>query len=70
MGVSSRGNTPVGDTWEVYDAEDAYRGRVVQTAGGFQALKPFANEFFSVGTFVSLETAARAVAGTSGPGRR
>jgi hypothetical protein len=61
---------PNRETWEVYDAEDAYRGRLVKRAGGFQALKPFGNEFYGVGTFPSLETAARAVVGTSGPGRR
>ncbi len=61
---------PNRETWEIYDTEDAYRGRIVKTPGGFQALKPFANEFYSVGTFVSLETAARAIVGPSGPGRR
>jgi hypothetical protein len=61
---------PDREAWEITDAEGAYRGRVVETAGGFQALKPFGKEFYSVGTFVSLETAARAVVGTSGPSRR
>ena len=61
---------PDREAWEITDAEGAYRGRVVKAASGFQALKPFGKEFYSVGTFVSLETAARAVVGTSGPGRR
>ena len=61
---------PTRETWEIYDAEEAYRGRVVSTPNGFQALKPFGNEFYSVGTFVSLETAARAVVGISGPSLR
>jgi hypothetical protein len=61
---------PDREAWEITDAEGAYRGRVVEAAGGFQALKPFGKEFYSVGTFESLETAARAVVGTSGPGRR
>ena len=56
--------------WEITDGEGAYRGRVVERAGGFQALKPFGSGFYSVGTFDSPETAARVVMGTSGPGRR
>jgi hypothetical protein len=35
------------EAWEITDAEGAYR--VVERAGGFQALKPFGNEFYSVG---------------------
>ena len=54
---------PDREAWEITDAEGAYRGRVVKAASGFQALKPFGKEFYSVGTFVSLETAARAVVG-------
>ena len=61
---------PVREAWEIADAEGAYRGRVVTRAGGFQALKLLENELYSVGTFVSLEMAARTVVGTSGPGRR
>lgn len=58
---------PDREAWEITDMEGAYRGRVVKTAGGFQTLKPFGKDFYSVGTFVSLETAARAIVGTSGP---
>lgn len=54
---------PDRETWEITDAEGAYRGRVVKTGLGFQALKPFGNEFYSVGTFGSLEMAARAIVG-------
>jgi hypothetical protein len=61
---------PDREAWEITDAEGAYRGRVVKEAGGFQALKPFGKDSYSVGTFVSLETAAQAVVSTSGPGRR
>ena len=61
---------PDREAWEITDAEGAYRGRVVKAAGGFQALKPFGKEFYNVGTFVSLETAALVVVGPSGPGRR
>ena len=61
---------PDREAWEITDAEGAYRGRVVEAAGGFRALKPFGKEFYSVGTFASLGTAARVVVGTSGPGRR
>lgn len=57
---------PDREAWEITDAEGAYRGRVVETGGGFQALKPFGKEFYSVGTFDSPETVARAVVGTSG----
>ena len=56
---------PDREAWEITDAEGAYRGRVVETAGGFQALKPFGKEFYSVGTFVSLEKAALVVAPTA-----
>ena len=61
---------PNWETWNVYDADHAFRGRVVNTARGFQALKPFGTGFYSVGTFGSPETAARVVMGPSGPGRR
>jgi hypothetical protein len=61
---------PDREAWEITDAEGTYRGRVVNRAGGFQALKLLGNESYSVGTFASLEMAARAVVGTSGPGRR
>ena len=61
---------PHRDAWEITDAEGAYRGRVVEAAGGFQALKSFGDAFYSVGTFLSLEIAARVVVGPSGPGRR
>jgi hypothetical protein len=58
---------PGRQAWEITDAEGARGGRVVETAGGFHALKPVGNGFYSVGTFVSLETAARALTGSSAP---
>jgi hypothetical protein len=61
---------PDREAWEITDTEGAYRGRVVESAAGFLALKPFGKEFYSVGTFVSLQTAARAVVSNSGPGQR
>ena len=36
-------------------------GHVVQTTSGFQALKPADDDYSIVGTFISLETAARAL---------
>ena len=40
--------TPTAKPGRSQYAEGAYRGRVVQRAGGFQALKPFGKEFYSV----------------------
>ena len=51
---------PDRDAWEIRAADDVV-GWVVATASGFQALLPADDDYVSVGTFISLETAARAV---------
>jgi hypothetical protein len=51
---------PDRDAWEIR-AWDAVVGRVVATASGFQALMLADDDYVSVGTFISLETAARAL---------
>ena len=51
---------PGRDAWEIR-ASDAVVGRVVETASGFQALILADDDYVSVGTFISLETAARAL---------
>jgi len=51
---------PDREAWEIRDA-NGVQGRVVKEPGGFDALRPEGDDFSLVGTFISLETAARAL---------
>jgi hypothetical protein len=48
------------DSWEILDSE-RMRGRVVKTAAGFQALRSWDGDYYSVGTYITLESAGKAV---------
>jgi hypothetical protein len=55
------GREPNRDAWEIR-ALGIVVGRVLKTASGFHALRPGRDDDYnSVGTFISLETAARAL---------
>lgn len=52
---------PGRDAWQIR-ASGTAAGRVVKTASGFDALKPGGDgEYYILGTFISLEAAARAL---------
>jgi hypothetical protein len=50
---------PDREVWEIHDSS-GFRGPVIRTAASFHTVKLFGNEFDSVGTFVTLEAAAKA----------
>jgi hypothetical protein len=51
---------PDREAWEIRASDDVV-GWVVATASGFQALALVNDDYVSVGTFISMETAARAL---------
>ena len=49
------------DSWEVHDSAGSL-GRVVKTVAGYVALRPGpSGDYYSVGTFISLESAGKAL---------
>ena len=48
------------ESWEIR-ASGTLVGRVVKTVTGFHALRPGEDEYNSIGTFISLEAAAKAL---------
>lgn len=49
------------DSWEIRNSE-MMRGRVVKTAAGFQALKLGPEgDYYSLGTYITLESAGKAL---------